>query len=60
MSLYALEEVCEGCRHAHWMRGERRTAFDYCALDMEYAVDHARGRCESKEAEHPTEENDRG
>jgi len=48
MSLYSLEEVCEGCAYARWVHGEKRNAFDFCEIEAESGVDDIRGYCSQK------------
>lgn len=45
MSLYSFEEICAKCVHARWIKGEKRTSFDYCNINVEETVDHVSGKC---------------
>lgn len=56
MSLYDHEEICRDCKHAVWIKGEKRTAFDYCKLSADDKVSHIDGTCTDREVRGSTEE----
>jgi len=52
MSLYSLEEICEGCLYARWHSCDKcyggGKRFCHCMMDSESQTDSIRGRCEDK------------
>ena len=53
MSLYSMEEICEGCDHAHWhgcnkCHSWRRKSFCHCASNAEEHINGCDGTCPFK------------
>jgi hypothetical protein len=50
MSLYLLEEICEGCEHAEWYTTkDGRTILDRCKKDCTSTTDAVTGECEDRD-----------
>ena len=51
MSLFNLEEICEGCAHANWHYCDKcigDKAFCHCEYHFENSVSHTTGSCKHK------------
>lgn len=57
MSLYTLEQICHGCRHARWHNIGGSAVLHNCAANAtEDGADRLTGRCPEREAEPEEEE----